>query len=158
LTAELLISKAGVQPAEIPYRGSAAAAPDLIAGRVDAMVMGLPESIPLIRGGQLRALAITSKDRAPSLPDVPTIAEAGVPGYEFSGWLSVFVPRGTPEAIVAKLNAAFNKAIESPELKRRLAELSVQPGGGAPALAGHLLEEDVELWGPILRKKADANR
>ena len=158
LTAELLTSKAGIQTLDIPYRGSAAATPDLISGRVHAMVMGLPESIPLIRGGKLRGLAITSRDRASSLPDVPTVAEAGVPGYEFSGWLSVFVPKGAPDAVVEKLNAAFNKALASPALTKRLAELSIQPVGGPPSLAGRLLEEDVELWGPILRKKADANR
>jgi tripartite-type tricarboxylate transporter receptor subunit TctC len=158
LTAELLASKAGIEIAEIPYRGSAAATPDLIAGRVDAMVMGLPESLPLVRDGKLRALGVTSTERAPSLPDVPTIAEAGVPGYQFLGWLSLFVPKATPADIVAKLNAAFDKALASPALKQRFGEMSVQPVGGAPALAGRLLDEDVALWGPILRNKAGTAR
>ena len=153
LTAELLMAKAGIRMTEIPYRGSSAATPDLISGRVDAMTMGLPESLALVRSGKLRALGVTSTERAPSLPDVPTIAEAGVPGYQFLGWLSMFVPKGTPDDIVAKLNAGLNKAVASPALRKRFADLSIQPVGGEPALAGRLLDEDIELWGPILRSK-----
>jgi tripartite-type tricarboxylate transporter receptor subunit TctC len=158
LTAELLAAKAGIQITEIPYRGSSAATPDLISGRVDAMVMGLPESLPLIRGGKVRALGVTSTDRAPSLPDVPTNAEAGVAGYEFLGWLSVFVPKSTPDEIVDKLNAGFNKAFASPALLSRFSEISMQPVGGRPDMAGRLLNEDIELWGPILRSKGGSSR
>ena len=158
LTAELLAAKAGIQITEIPYRGSSAATPDLISGRVDAMVMGLPESLPLVRGGKVRALGVTSTDRAPSLPDVPTIAEAGVPGYQFLGWLSLFLPKGTPDEIVGKLNAGFNKALASPALLKRFSELSIQSVGGPPDLAGRLLSEDIELWGPILRNRGGTSR
>jgi tripartite-type tricarboxylate transporter receptor subunit TctC len=158
LTAELLAAKAGIQITEIPYRGSSAATPDLISGRVDAMVMGLPESLPLVRGGKVRALGVTSTDRAPSLPDVPTIADAGVPGYQFLGWLSLFLPKGTPDEIVGKLNAGFNKALASPALLKRFSELSIQSVGGPPDLAGRLLGEDIELWGPILRNRGGTSR
>ncbi len=158
LTAELLADEAGIQITEIPYRGSSAATPDLISGRVDAMVMGLPESLPLVRGDQVRALGVTSTDRAPSLPDVPTIAEAGVPGYQFLGWLSLFLPKSTPDEIVGKLNAGFNKALASPELLNRFSEFSIQPVGGPPDLAGRLLNQDIELWGPILRKRGGSSR
>jgi tripartite-type tricarboxylate transporter receptor subunit TctC len=158
MTAELLESKAGIQITEIPYRGSAAATPDLIAGRVDAMVMGVPESLPLIRGGKVRALGVTSTQRAQSLPDVPTIAEAGVSDYQFIGWLSAFAPKGTPDEIVRKLNAGFNKALKSPALLDRFAELSMQPVGGAADLAGRLLNDDIALWGPILQKSSGSGR
>lgn len=158
LTAQLLEAKAGIQTTEIPYRGSAAATPDLISGRVDAMVMGLPESLSLVRGGKLRALGVTSTARAPSLPDVPTIAEAGVPGYQFLGWLSVFAPQSTPGDIISKLNTAFNKALVSPALLKRFSELSIQPVGGPADLAGRLLNEDIELWGPILRNRGGSGR
>jgi tripartite-type tricarboxylate transporter receptor subunit TctC len=158
LTAELLAAKAGIQITEIPYRGSSAATPDLISGRVDAMVMGLPESLPLVGGGKVKALGVTSTDRAPSLPDVPTIAEAGVPGYQFLGWLSLFLPKGTPDEIVGKLNAGFNKALASPALLKRFSELSIQSVGGPPDLAGRLLGEDIELWGPILRNRGGTSR
>jgi tripartite-type tricarboxylate transporter receptor subunit TctC len=153
MTAELLETKAGIQVMEVPYRGSSAATPDLISGRVDAMVMGLPESLALVHGGKVKALGVTSRDRAPSLPDVPTIAEAGVPDYQFLGWLSLFAPKNTPEAIVTKLNAGFNEALKSPALLARFSEQSIQAAGGAPDLAGRLLNDDVELWGPILSKE-----
>jgi tripartite-type tricarboxylate transporter receptor subunit TctC len=158
LTAELLATKASIQITEIPYRGSSAAAPDLVSGRVDAMVMGLLESLSLVRSGKVRALGVTSLERARSLPDVPTIAEAGVPGYQFVGWLSLFAPRGTPSQIVDELNAGFNKALVSPALLARFSEQSIKSIGGPPNLAGGLLNEDVELWGPILRKENDQAR
>lgn len=158
MTAELLESKAHIQITEIPYRGSSAATPDLIAGRVDAMTMGLPESIPLVRSGKIKALGVTSTERAASLPDVPTMAEAGVPDYQFSGWLSLFAPKGTPADIIDKLNAGFNKALKSPDLLSRFAEQSIKPVGGAPSLAGRLLDDDVALWGPILSKDSGAHR
>jgi tripartite-type tricarboxylate transporter receptor subunit TctC len=152
MTAELFETKAGIQIMEVPYRGSSAATPDLISGRVDAMVMGLPESLALVRGAKVRALGVTSRDRAPSLPDVPTIAEAGVPDYQFLGWLSLFAPKNTPADIVAKLNAGFNKALTSPALLARFSDQSIQAVGGAPDVAGRLLNDDVALWGPILHK------
>ncbi len=156
MTAELLERKAGIKVMEVPYRGSSAATPDLISGRVDAMVMGLPESLALVRSGKVKALGVTSHDRAPSLPEVPTIAEAGVPDYQFLGWLSLFAPKNTPDAIVAKLNAAFNNALKSPALLARFSGQSIQAVGGSPDLAGRLLNDDVALWGPILRKADDS--
>jgi tripartite-type tricarboxylate transporter receptor subunit TctC len=158
LTAELLGSKAGIHIMEVPYRGSSAATPDLISGRVDAMVMGLPESLALVRGGKVKALGVTSHERAPSLPDVPTIAEAGVPDYEFLGWLSLFAPKNTPDDIIAKLNAGFSKALASQALLARFSEQSIQAVGGKPDLAGRLLSDDVSLWGPILRKESGSAR
>jgi tripartite-type tricarboxylate transporter receptor subunit TctC len=153
LTAELLETKAGIEIMQVPYRGSSAATPDLVSGRVDAMVMGLPESLSLVRSAKVRALGVTSGSRAPSLPDVPTMTEAGVPGYQFLGWLSLFVPKNTPDDIVAKLNAGFNKALVSAALLARFSQQSIQPVGGPPDLAGRLLNEDIELWGPILRNE-----
>jgi tripartite-type tricarboxylate transporter receptor subunit TctC len=117
------------------------------------MVMGVPESLPLVRGGKLRALGVTSTNRAPSLPDVPTIAEAGVPGYQFLGWLSLFTQKTVPDEIVGKLNAGVNKALASPVLLNRFSELSIQAVGGPNNLAGRLLNEDIELWEPILRNR-----
>lgn len=154
MTADLLATQAGMKVREIPYRGSAAATPDLISGRVDGMVMGLPESIPLIREGKVRGFGVTSTERAPSLPDVPTIAEAGVPGYQFLGYLSLFAPKGVPDAVVAKLNAGFNKALASAGLRQRFSELSILPAGGPPALAGKLVNEDIDIWQPILTNRA----
>jgi tripartite-type tricarboxylate transporter receptor subunit TctC len=133
-----------------PNRGSSAAIPDLLAGRVDAMAMDLPESLLLGRGGELRAFGVTSTDRAPSLPDVPTIAEAGVPGYQFLDGLSLFTQKTVPDEIVGKLNAGFKKALASQALLNRFSEMSIQAVGGPPDLAERLLNEDIDLWEPIL--------
>jgi tripartite-type tricarboxylate transporter receptor subunit TctC len=151
LTAELLKFKARADIVDVPYRGSAGAMPDILAGRVDAMVMGLPESLPFIREGKLTALGVTSDKRAAALPDVPTLAEAGAPDYAFLGWLSLFVPQRTPPAAIEILNTAFGKALASPRLLARFVEQSMEPGGGTAELAGRLLRDDVELWGRVLR-------
>jgi len=158
LAAQLFAAKAGIEILEVPYRGSSAATPDLISGRVDAMAMGVPESLALVRTGKLRALGVTSTERAASLPEVPTIAEAAIPDYQFLGWLSVFAPGNTAGDIVGKLNAGFNKALASPALQQRFSELSIQSVGGPPELAGRLLNEDIALWEPILRSRKDSGR
>ena len=153
LAAELLAIKAGIEIKEIPYRGSSAATPDLLAGRVDGMLMGLPESLALIRGAGLRGIGVTSTERAPSLPDVPTISEGGVPGYKYLGWLSLFTQKAVPDAIVGKLNAGFNKVLASKFVLKRFSEMSIEPVGGAPGVAGRLLDEDLEALQPILTEK-----
>ncbi len=153
LTAELLKFKAVLDILDVPYRGSAAAMPDILAGRVDSMVMGLPESLPFISDGRLTALGVTSDKRAAALPNVPTLAEGGVPDYSFLGWLSLFVPQRTPPAAVATLNGLFGKALTSSRLLARFAEQSIEPGGGTPELAGRLLEDDIELWSRVLHSR-----
>jgi tripartite-type tricarboxylate transporter receptor subunit TctC len=151
LSGLLLRTKANVDLLDVPYRGSGEALPDLLSGRVDAMVMGLPESLPFVRDGKLKALGVTSDKRAPSLPDVPTIADAGVPGYAFLGWVSLFVPAGTPDAIIASLNAYLNRVIKSSNVQSAFARQSIQPGGGPPKIAGDLFQADIALWPPILK-------
>jgi tripartite-type tricarboxylate transporter receptor subunit TctC len=151
LSGLLLRAKANIDLLDVPYRGSGEAMPDLLSGRVDAMVMGLPESLPLVRDGKLKALGVTTDKRAPSLPDVPTIAEAGVPGYSFLGWLSLFAPAGTPDSIIAPLNAYLDQVIKSSDLQSAFARQSIQPGGGLPKIAGALLQADIALWPPIIK-------
>jgi tripartite-type tricarboxylate transporter receptor subunit TctC len=158
MTADLLGVKTGIKIREIPYRGSSAAIPDLIAGRVDAMFIGIPEATSLINDGKIKPLGVTSGERASSLPQVPTIAEAGVPDYLFQGWISLFVPKGTPAEIIGKLNSGFNKAFAVQAFRDRLIELSVQPAAGPSALAGRLLTSDIELWGPILKDQPYSNQ
>jgi len=151
LSGLLLRVKANVDLLDVPYRGSGEAIPDLLSGRVDAMVMGLPESLPFVRDGKLKALGVTSDKRAPSLPDVPTIAEAGVPGYSFLGWISLFAPVGTPDAVIAPLNAYLDHVIKSLGVESAFARQSIQPGGGPPKVAGALFEADIAQWPPILK-------
>jgi len=153
LSARLLLFKAQVDVVDVPYRGSSAAMPDILAGRVDGMLMGVPESLPFVRTGQLKPLGVTSEARASALPHVPTFVEAGVAGYSYLGWLSLFVPQRTPPAIAARLNSAFAGSLRSPQLIARYAEQSIEPAGGAAELAGRLLTSDVALWRQILQKK-----
>jgi tripartite-type tricarboxylate transporter receptor subunit TctC len=153
LSGELLRAKAGIDLLDVPYRGSGAAMPDLLAGRVDTMVMGFPESLPFVRDGKLRAFGVTSDTRASSLPEVPTIAEAGVPGYSFAGWLSLFAPIGTPADIVTALNGMFDGVIKLPAVTKSFGEQSIQPGGGAPQIAADLYRADVELWPSIIKAR-----
>jgi tripartite-type tricarboxylate transporter receptor subunit TctC len=151
LSGILLRAKANVDLLDVPYRGSGEAIPDILSGRVDAMLMGLPESIPFVRDGKLKGLGVTSDKRAAALPDVPTIAEAGVPGYSFLGWLSLFAPIGTPDANIAALNAYLDEVLKSPGVATAFVRQSIQAGGGSPKLAGDLLQADVALWPTLLK-------
>jgi len=153
LSGELLRAKASIELLDVPYRGSSGAMPDLLSGRVDSMIMGLPESLPFVREGKLKALGVTSDSRVASLPNVPTIAEAGVRGYSFPGWLSIFAPAGTPADIVMALNILLDKTIKSPPVLRAFSEQSIQPGGGPPKIAGDLFRADVELWPQLLKAR-----
>ncbi len=157
-SARLLTFKSGVDIVDVPYRGSSAAMPDILAGRVGGMVMGVPESLPLVREGKLKALGVTSDARATALPNVPTFAEAGVTGYSYLGWLSLFAPQGTPMGALEKLNAAFGQALQSAQLLARFSEQSIRPAGGPADLAGKLLKSDVDLWRQVLHDSAKIQR
>src|SRR4030095_5020494 len=122
LSGELFKVMAGVQITHVPYKGSAPALQDLLGGQVQLMFDNLPPSLPQIKAGKLKALAVTSTTRAAALPDVPTMAESGLPGFEASSWFGVLAPAGTPPAIVAKLNAEIGKWLASPEAKEKLAK------------------------------------
>jgi tripartite-type tricarboxylate transporter receptor subunit TctC len=117
------------------------------------MIVSLPEALQLIKSGQLHALGVSTADRTASLPDVPTISEAGVPGYAVVAWSAMFVPKGTPAAIVTRLNAEFNKALQIPLVKSRLAEISVQGGGGASEKAAQLLQSEIDSWGKLIKER-----
>ncbi|HLH97193.1 MAG TPA: tripartite tricarboxylate transporter substrate-binding protein [Xanthobacteraceae bacterium] len=153
LSALLLRVKAGIDFIDVPYRGSSAAMPDILSGRVDSMVMGLPESLALVRDGKLKVFGITSDKRAAALPQTPTFAEVGVTNYSFLGWLSLFAPKRTPAAVAEKLNAVFAKALQSPALLARFADQSIAPEGGSPALAEKLIKADILLWRQVLQGK-----
>jgi tripartite-type tricarboxylate transporter receptor subunit TctC len=153
LSAMLLRVKAQIDIVDVPYRGSSAAMADILSGRVDGMVMGLPESLPFVRDGKLKALGVTPDRRAIALPNVPTFAQAGVPDYSFLGWLSLFVPQRTPAAASEKLNAAFAKSLQSPALLARFADQNIESVGGPAELAGKLLKADIVLWQQLLQNK-----
>jgi tripartite-type tricarboxylate transporter receptor subunit TctC len=142
LAAVLYESMAGVRMMHVPYKGVAAALVDVMSGEVQLMFGTLVAIIPHIRAGRLRALAVTGRQRSPLLPDVPTLAESGLPGYEAGSWYGILAPAGTPGAIVARLNAEINNAIHQPEVRERLAAEGAEVLGGTPGdFASHIKAE-----------------
>ena len=134
----------------VPYRGSAPALTDLVAGSVDLMFDNLGVSLPLVQGGQLKLIAVATPQRMAALPDVPTIAEA-LPGFESAAWYAVVAPPRTPRAIVEKINADINEALRQPDIIRRLAQLSAEPIGGTTADTAAYMRAEVERWHNVIK-------
>ncbi|MFN6267365.1 MAG: Bug family tripartite tricarboxylate transporter substrate binding protein [Alphaproteobacteria bacterium] len=142
-----------VQAADLPFGGSGPAATDLIAGRVDVFFDNLPSILPHIRAGTVRALAALSAERIPELPDLPTFAEQGVQGMVIDSWFGFMTPARTPPAAIAALNAAFNKAMETPAVRQRMQELALTPIGGTPAQMGAHIQSEVARWSDVVRRQ-----
>jgi tripartite-type tricarboxylate transporter receptor subunit TctC len=151
LTAVLLLQALDIGAMHVPYRGSAPALAGLIGGQTHFMVNPVGDVLPHIRDGRLRALAVTSRERIAALPDVPTIVEYGVPGFEVRAWHGVVVPRGTPAAVVNRLNSAIRQALMSPDMLEQLAASGAQVLGSTPEeYARYIHQEDVR-WGAVIR-------
>jgi tripartite-type tricarboxylate transporter receptor subunit TctC len=150
LSGELFKMMTGVDLVHVPYRGSAPALTDMIAGQVQVMFDNMPSSISQIRAGKLRALAVTTAARSEALPDVPTVAET-VPGYEASAWFGVGVPKGTPRDVIEKLNKEINAALADPKIKAQLAELGGAPMPGTPEDFGKVIAEETEKWAKVVK-------
>jgi tripartite-type tricarboxylate transporter receptor subunit TctC len=150
LSGELFKLMTGVEMANIPYKGSAPALTDLIAGTVQVIFDNMPPSLPHIRSGTLRALAVTTATRSEALPDVPTVAET-VPGYEASAFFGMGVPKGTPPEIIEKLNKEINAALADPNIKARLADLGGMLIPGSPADFGKLVAAETEKWAKVIK-------
>jgi tripartite-type tricarboxylate transporter receptor subunit TctC len=146
LVTELFSSKAGLKMTHVPYRGTALAVADLIGGQVD-LVFGDPISVlSHLQGGTLRALAVSSKQRSPVAPDVPTISEGGYPGFDAIAWHGILAPARTPESIVAKLNAEIVKALRDPETKALLTSQAMQTVGNSPDEFAAFIKQDIAIW------------
>jgi tripartite-type tricarboxylate transporter receptor subunit TctC len=152
LSGELFKVMAGVQMTHVPYKGSAPALQDLIGGQVQLMFDNLPPSLPQIKAGKLRALAVTSAGRAPALPDTPTVAEAGLPGFEASSWFGVLAPAGTPPEIVNKLNAEIAKWLASPGAKEKLANVGANIAGGTPEDFARHIQAETTKWAKVVKE------
>jgi tripartite-type tricarboxylate transporter receptor subunit TctC len=152
LAMELLLASVGGQAVHIPYKGSGPAVADLVGGQVKAMLDNMSSSLPHARSGRLRALAVTSSTRFGGAPDIPTLAEAGVAGYEVTNWFGVFAPAATPGDIVSLLNAEFGKAAFAPEVKQRLGELGATPVAPKPGEVAELIRKESEQWGRIIKQ------
>ncbi len=149
---ELFKSMSGTDIVHVPYRGGATAINDLIAGRVQLMFESLNSIAPHAKSGTVQALAVSGGRRSPAFPELPTIAEAGVPGYEAPTWNGVVAPAAVPRPIIDKLNAAINKAIASQMFKDRFAMIGDEPAGGTPEEFGALIRSDSAKWGEVVRR------
>lgn len=154
LTGAYFESLAGLQMLHVPFKGSSAAIPAVIGGQVDILMDNLPSSMAALKpGGRLRGIAVTSAERSPAAPDLPTMAEAGLPGFEVTAWSGLYAPRGTPAPVVDKLIAAMKQALKSPELQQSLAQGGATPGNlfGADLAAFEVKERD--KWGTLIRSR-----
>jgi tripartite-type tricarboxylate transporter receptor subunit TctC len=151
IAAELFMMMTGVKMVHVPYKGGAPALGDLLGGHIDLMFEVLPTTIQHIREGRLRALAVTTRQRSGMLPAVPTLAEAGLAGYEFRGWIGLAAPAALPEALIAKLNAEVRKAMGAGDLKTKLLEYGLDIAGGTPEDFGAFMREDSANYGRIVK-------
>ena len=149
---ELLAQQAGFKLQHIPYKGGTPSLTDLIGGQIDLIVSNFPESLPHVKGGKLRALAVTSKERHPLLPDVPTTAEVGYPQLSITNWTAIMVPAATPAAIVAKINADANGVLAEPEMKNRIINQGFEPVAMTPAESRAFFDTEVTRWGKLVRE------
>jgi tripartite-type tricarboxylate transporter receptor subunit TctC len=149
LSGELFKRLAKVEMTHIPYRGGAPAINDLIPGRVDVIFDNLPSIIGHVRGGHVRGIAVSTRERVPVVPDVPAIAET-VPGFDVFSWFGFFVPVKTPPEIIAKLNADTNAALVHPPVKSRFEDLGAVPKGSTPAELAAFLQSEIAKWGPVI--------
>ncbi|PLC52164.1 MFS transporter [Pollutimonas nitritireducens] len=152
LAGELFTNMAGIKLMHVPYKGGGPAAMAVLSGEVD-MVFGEPSTLLAnIKAGKLRAIATTSGARSISLPDIPTISESGVPGYDVTSWNGVLAPAGTPPEAIARLNKAFNEVLADPDMRKRLLAIGYEPIGGKPEDFSKQIQSELDKWGPIVKQ------
>lgn len=147
----LFVSMTGAPLKHVPYRGSSGAATDLVAGVIETSFAGVPNALSQVPQGRLKAFAVTTAKRIPQLPDVPTLQEAGVPGYEASVWLALLAPAGTPKDIVTRLNAEITKVMSAPDTKKALYDAGVEPTPSTPEAMSEYMVKEMERWGKVVK-------
>jgi tripartite-type tricarboxylate transporter receptor subunit TctC len=151
MSLEMFKHLTGTDILHIPYKGSAPAVADLLGGQVDIMFDNIPSSLQHIKAGKLRAVATTGAKRSSTLPDLPTVAEAGVPGYESGVWFGLMVPAGTPKDIITKLNAEALKAVKLPDYQKRMNDLGYEIIAGSPEQMAERIKGEIARWGPVVK-------
>ena len=151
MSCEMFKQMLGLEITHVPYKGSGPAVTDLMGGHVNLMFDNIPSAITHIRSGKLRALATTGARRSPTLPDLPTVVETGVPGYESTAWFGIAAPVGTPREIIARLNADGQKAVRAPEFVKRMTDLGYEIVGGTPEQMASMIQDEYKRWGPIVK-------
>jgi tripartite-type tricarboxylate transporter receptor subunit TctC len=151
LAGELLKSRAGVDIVHVPYKGGGQALNDVISGQVEFCFIGAPVAMPQVRAGRLRLLAVSTPKRMSTLPDVPTVAEQGYPGFDVNASYSMLAPRGTPTAIVNRLSGAIAKAVALPDLREKLLVLGVEPVGSTPEQLKAFMQSELDKWTKLVQ-------
>jgi tripartite-type tricarboxylate transporter receptor subunit TctC len=152
LSGALFASMAGIDIVHVPYKGGAPATVDLLSGQVELSFLGIPSSLPFIREGKLRGLAVTGMLRSPELPGIPTVHEAGLPGYDVNPWFGVLAPAGTPRDIITKLNGQIARIVRAPEVLRQFNAQGVEPTSSAPEEFAAIIKADFAKWGKVVRE------
>ena len=152
LAGELFKKMADIKMESVNYKGGGSSVIDTVAGRVQMFFSTIPAALPHLKSGKLRALAVTSKHRVEMVPDVPTVDESGLPGFEVVGWFGIFAPTGTPKTVIMKLNESINVVLKMPDIRERLARQGLIPGGGSPEDLRDLLSADLSKWGKLIKE------
>lgn len=152
LSSELFKSMTGAKISHVAYKGSSPALTDVVAGLVPMAIDNLPAALALIKSGRLRALAVTSPTRSEDLPDVPTMMEAGLKGYDVTSWWGLFAPAGTPPGIVKKINADVGQLLKAPEVQKSIAQQGAAPAPSTPEELGRLVESETQRWGKVIKE------
>jgi len=154
LTTEAFKSQAGIYVTHIPYRGTALAIPDLVSNKVQMLFDSIVSGMPHVKDGKLKALAVTGRTRSALAPELPTVAESGLPGFVSTTWFGIYAPKGLPADITAKLNVEFNKALQSAEVRERLGRLGADVApANTPAQFAAMVQADSERWAAIIRER-----
>jgi len=151
MSCEMFKQMLGLDIIHVPYRGSGPALTDLLGGQVQMMFDNIPSAISHIRSGKLRALATTGPVRSVTLPELPTMIEAGVPGYESTAWFGLAMPAGTPKEIIVRMNAEGQKAAKAPDFVKRMSDLGYEIVGGTPEQMASMIQDEIKRWGPIVK-------
>ena len=152
LSAQLFSDMAGIKPTLVPYRGSQPVASDVLAGHIPLGITDIPSAIALIKAGQIKGIGVSTARRTSSLPNVPAIAESGLPGYEAVGWFGVVAPAGTPADVVAKLNAAITAGLNDPATNERIVAVGAEPAPTTPERFGAFIRSETEKWSAVVVK------
>jgi tripartite-type tricarboxylate transporter receptor subunit TctC len=151
LAAELFAYMAGISMVHVPFKG-AVNIPEIVAGRVQMLMSGLPQGLPHVKAGRLRALGVTTAKRSPAVPEIPAIAEAGLPGYDVTIWYGIFATGGTPKAVVDKVHAGFAQALQSTDVRQQLTAIGLEPVGNSPAQFAATVRSELKQWGEVIRR------
>jgi tripartite-type tricarboxylate transporter receptor subunit TctC len=151
MATELLSSMAKIRLVPVQYKGIGPAMTAMLSGEVDLGMLGISTMLPHVKSGKIRALGVTGAKRSSLVPDVPTIGEAGLPGYEFEAWYALFAPAKTPRAIVAKLNADVNRVLQQPDTRQRLANIGMEPMGGSEEAFAKYFQAEIEKWAKVIK-------